>query len=116
MQSSRVVAFLILFLGFQCIQASGQRVVATWTDASGDWSNPANWSTLTVPNNGGAPLTRIAKSLARREASEAAEEIAWKHRTLQFASWQEYIFPVPASKKPDDRQCKLGDRVVKTDP
>ena len=64
-----------------------------------------------------SPATRrVAKSLARREASEAAEEIAWKHRTLQFASWQEYIFPVPASKKPDDRQCKLGDRVVKTDP
>src|SRR5262249_22750869 len=52
MQSSRVVAFLILFLGFQCIEASGQQVVATWTDAGGDWSNPANWSTLTVPNNG----------------------------------------------------------------
>src|SRR5215469_12596134 len=53
MQSSRVVAFLILFLGFQCIQASGQQVVAIWTDASGDWNNPANWSTLTVPDNGG---------------------------------------------------------------
>jgi hypothetical protein len=41
--------FLILSFGFQCVQASGQ-VVATWTDSSGNWSNPANWSTLTVPN------------------------------------------------------------------
>ena len=28
-------------------------MVATWTDTTGDWSNAANWSTLTVPNNGG---------------------------------------------------------------
>jgi len=53
MRFGRAVIFLILFLGFQCIQASGQQVVATWTDATGNWSNPANWSTLTVPNNGG---------------------------------------------------------------
>jgi hypothetical protein len=53
MRFSRAVTFLILSLGLQCVQASGQQVVATWTDATGNWSNPANWSTLTVPNNGG---------------------------------------------------------------
>ena len=53
MRFSRVVTFAVLFLGFHCIQASAQQVVTTWTDAIGNWSNPANWSTLTVPNNGG---------------------------------------------------------------
>jgi len=53
MRFSRAVTILVVFLGFQCVRASGQQVVATWTDTNGDWSNPANWSTLTVPNNGG---------------------------------------------------------------
>jgi len=53
MRLSRLVPFLILFLGFQNIPACGQ-VVATWTDSSGNWSNGANWSTNpVVPNNGG---------------------------------------------------------------
>ena len=53
MRFSRVVSFLILFLGLDVISTLGQQVAATWTDTSGNWSNPANWSTLTVPNNGG---------------------------------------------------------------
>jgi hypothetical protein len=44
--------FLLFLCGFQSIKTYGQ-VVATWTDSSGNWSNSANWSTLTVPNNGG---------------------------------------------------------------
>jgi hypothetical protein len=48
----RVLVFVFLLCGFQGIKTYGQ-VVATWTDSSGHWSNPANWSTLTVPNNGG---------------------------------------------------------------
>jgi hypothetical protein len=53
MRLCRVVAFLILFLGFQSIRTYGQ-VVATWTDSSSNWSNAANWSTNpVVPNNGG---------------------------------------------------------------
>ncbi|HKB97322.1 MAG TPA: hypothetical protein VKD23_00915, partial [Terriglobales bacterium] len=52
MKFSRVVACLIL-VGFRCPQVYGQ-VVATWTDASGNWSNGANWSTNpAVPNNSG---------------------------------------------------------------
>jgi hypothetical protein len=52
-RAKHIAAFLILFLGFQCGEAHGQ-VVATWTDSSGNWSNPANWSTNpVVPNNGG---------------------------------------------------------------
>jgi len=54
MRLKQVVTFLILFLGFQCIQASAQQVVATWTDTAGNWSSAANWSTNpVVPNNGG---------------------------------------------------------------
>src|SRR3974377_2341647 len=61
MRLKQVVTFLILFLGFQCIQASAQQV-ATWTDATGSWSNPANWSTLTVPNNGGGKTYSVTIS------------------------------------------------------
>ena len=53
MRLKRLVACLIVFLGFHSIRAHGQ-VVATWTDSSGNWSNAANWSTNpVVPNNGG---------------------------------------------------------------
>jgi len=45
MRFRRAVTFLILFLGFQCVRTSGQQVVATWTDTTGNWSNAANWST-----------------------------------------------------------------------
>jgi hypothetical protein len=49
----RLAPVLVLFLcGFQGVKTYGQ-VVATWTDSTGHWSNPANWSTLTVPNNSG---------------------------------------------------------------
>jgi len=54
MRIKQVVTFLILLLGFQCIQASAQQLVATWTDTAGNWSSAANWSTNpVVPNNGG---------------------------------------------------------------
>ena len=53
MRFTRVVAFLVFFLGLELISTLGQQVVATWTDTSGNWSNPANWSTLAVPNNVG---------------------------------------------------------------
>src|SRR5215471_4833619 len=53
MHPKRVLTFLLLFFGFQLASTPGQQVVATWTDTTGNWSNPANWSTLTVPNNGG---------------------------------------------------------------
>jgi len=59
----QIAAFLILFLGFQCVQASGQ-VVATWTDNSGSWSNAANWSTFTVPNNGGGTTYSVTVNAA----------------------------------------------------
>ncbi len=52
MRVRRVLVLLLLVCGFQSIKTYGQ-VVATWTDSSGHWSNPANWSTLTVPDNGG---------------------------------------------------------------
>jgi fibronectin-binding autotransporter adhesin len=52
MRVRQVVGLLILFCGFQSTRTNAQ-VVATWTDSSGNWSNAANWSTLSVPNNGG---------------------------------------------------------------
>lgn len=52
MRVTRVIAVLFLLCGFQTTKTYGQ-VVATWTDSSGNWSNAANWSTLSVPNNGG---------------------------------------------------------------
>ena len=48
----QVLGFVVLLLGPFSVTCHGQ-VVATWTDSSGNWSNSANWSTLTVPNNGG---------------------------------------------------------------
>ena len=61
MRLKRLVACLIVFLGFHSIRAYGQ-VVATWTDSSGNWSDPANWSTLTVPNNGGGTTYSVTIS------------------------------------------------------
>jgi PEP-CTERM motif-containing protein len=52
MRCLRAVALLALLFGFQTVRTNGQ-VVASWTDGTGNWSNPANWSTHTVPNNGG---------------------------------------------------------------
>ena len=52
MRIKQVIGLVILFIGPFSIPSSGQ-VVATWIDSSGNWSNSANWSTLTVPNNGG---------------------------------------------------------------
>ena len=51
MRIKQVIGLVILFIAFS-IPSPGQ-VLATWTDSSGNWSNSANWSTLTVPNNGG---------------------------------------------------------------
>lgn len=48
----RVLVLLLLLCGFQSIKTYGQ-VVATWTDSSGNWSNPANWSTHSVPKDAG---------------------------------------------------------------
>jgi fibronectin-binding autotransporter adhesin len=48
----RAVGLFILVCGFSGIRAYGQ-VVATWTGSSGNWSNSSNWSTLSVPNDGG---------------------------------------------------------------
>ena len=62
MRFRQVVSFLIVFTGFHCFQASGQEVVATWTDATGNWSNAANWSTLTVPNNNGGTTYSVVIS------------------------------------------------------
>ena len=52
MRIKEVIGLVILFGGPFSIPSQGQ-VVATWTDTSGNYSNAANWSTLTVPNNGG---------------------------------------------------------------
>lgn len=52
MRMSRGALLLLLALGFWNGNAYGQ-VTATWTDTSGNYNNAANWSTLTVPNNGG---------------------------------------------------------------
>src|ERR1700738_4637870 len=52
MRCLRAVALLALLFGFQTARTYGQ-VVASWTDGTGNWSNPANWSTHTVPNNSG---------------------------------------------------------------
>ena len=59
MRVRHVVAFLVLFAGIQSISTYGQQVVATWTDGTGNWSNPTNWSTLTVPNNGGGTTYNV---------------------------------------------------------
>jgi fibronectin-binding autotransporter adhesin len=52
MRVRQVVGLLILLCGFQSIRTYGQ-VVATWTGSSGNYSNAANWSTLSVPKDGG---------------------------------------------------------------
>jgi hypothetical protein len=53
MRLCRTVLVVLFFFGFQNIRTYGQ-VVATWTDANGNWSNAANWSTNpAVPNNAG---------------------------------------------------------------
>ena len=58
MRLSRVVALLILIFGSQNVRAYGQ-VVATWTGTTGNWSNAADWSTFTVPNNSSSNHYRI---------------------------------------------------------
>src|SRR5215831_11278691 len=52
------VLFLLLLCEFPNSKTYAQ-VVATWTDSSGNWSNSANWSTLTVPNNGGGKTYNV---------------------------------------------------------
>jgi hypothetical protein len=52
MRVRHFVILLIVFFGFQTVCTYAQ-VTATWTDSTGNWSNPANWSTNTVPNNNG---------------------------------------------------------------
>jgi hypothetical protein len=52
MRIKQVIGLVILFIGPFSIPSSDQ-VAATWTDSSGTWNNSANWSILTVPNNGG---------------------------------------------------------------
>ena len=52
MRRRHVIALLVLLFGFQIVRTYAQ-VTATWTDSTGNWSNPANWSTNTVPNNSG---------------------------------------------------------------
>jgi fibronectin-binding autotransporter adhesin len=52
MRVRQVAGLLFLLCGFHCVQTYGQ-VVATWTNSTGNYSNATNWSTLTVPNNGG---------------------------------------------------------------
>jgi len=51
----QVVTLFVFLFGLQIIPVHGQ-VVATWTDASGNWSNAPSWSSNpSVPNNvGGA--------------------------------------------------------------
>ena len=54
---------------------------------------------------------------ASRLASNVRLSVTWLPSSkphaaaLQFASWQAYIPRVPAPKKPDDRQFKVGDKV-----
>jgi hypothetical protein len=52
MRMSRGLVLLLLALVFCSVRTYGQ-AVATWTDSTGNYGNAANWSTLTVPNNGG---------------------------------------------------------------
>ncbi len=52
MRVKQVLGVLFLLCGFQSTRTYGQ-VVATWTDSSGNWSYSANWSTLSVPKDGG---------------------------------------------------------------
>jgi hypothetical protein len=56
MRTSRGTVLLILALGFFNARADGQ-VSATWTESRGNYSNAANWSTLTVPSNGGGTFS-----------------------------------------------------------
>jgi len=56
MRLKQAVTFLTLFLGFLCIPASGQEVVATWNGGTGNWSAPTNWTPTGVPINNG-PLS-----------------------------------------------------------
>ena len=58
MRCRHVVALLVLFFGFQTVRTYGQ-VTATWTDSTGNWSTPGNWSTNTVPNNSGGTTYQV---------------------------------------------------------
>jgi fibronectin-binding autotransporter adhesin len=55
----RVLVLLTLIGAFHSIPSYAQ-VVATWTDGSGNWSNPLNWSTNpVVPNDGGGNFYNV---------------------------------------------------------
>jgi len=48
------LGFLILVCALGVSPVHAQQVGASWTDSSGNWGNPANWSTNpVVPNNAG---------------------------------------------------------------
>src|SRR5215469_11122124 len=86
MRFSRAITFLVPFIAFQCIQASGQQVVATWSDATGKWSNPANWSTLTVPNNGGGTTYDVVISVPNSSVTMNVRHVTIDNVTLATAT------------------------------
>ena len=55
---SRGAVLVLVALVFCTVRTYGQ-AVATWTNTSGNYSNAANWSTLTVPNNGGGTFYNV---------------------------------------------------------
>ena|SRR6516225_6520808 len=86
MRFSRAITLLVPFIAFQRVQASGQQVVATWTDATGKWSNPANWSTLTVPNNGGGTTYDVVIAVPNSSVTMNVRRVTIDNVTLATAT------------------------------
>ena len=61
MRLRRVMALIVLFVGFQGTRAFGQ-VVSTWNGGTGNWSDPTSWSPAVVPNNGGGATYSVTIS------------------------------------------------------
>ena len=58
MRFRQAVGLLTLLFVFSSAKTYGQQV-ATWTDSTGNYSNGANWSTGTAPNNGGGTTYNV---------------------------------------------------------
>ena len=58
MRFRQAVGLLTLLFVFSSAKTYGQQV-ATWTDSTGNYSNGANWSTGTAPNNDGGTTYNV---------------------------------------------------------